>query len=80
VDMTCMICHGKGCRACKGGWIEFGGCGMVDPNVFETVGYDPNVYSGFAFGLGIERLAMRKHHITDIRLFYENDLRFLGQF
>ncbi len=80
VDMTCMICHGKGCNLCSGGWMELGGCGMVDPNVFRAVGYDPDVYSGFAFGLGIERMAMRKHNITDIRLFTENDVRFLQQF
>lgn len=80
VDMTCMICHGQGCNSCSGGWMELGGCGMVDPNVFEAVGYDPEEFSGFAFGLGIERMAMRRHQITDIRLFYENDVRFLAQF
>lgn len=80
VDMTCMICHGQGCKSCSGGWMELGGCGMVDPNVLEAVGYDSQEYSGFAFGLGIERMAMRRHRITDIRLFYENDLRFLRQF
>jgi len=80
VDMTCMICHGKGCNLCSGGWLELGGCGMVDPNVFEAVGYDPDEYTGFAFGLGIERMVMRRHQITDIRLFYENDVRFLTQF
>ena len=61
-------------------WIEFGGAGMVDPNVLQTVGYDPEVYSGFAFGLGVERLCMRRHGITDIREFYRNDVRFLAQF
>lgn len=80
VDMTCMICHGSGCTSCSGGWMELGGCGMVDPNVFEAVGYDPNQVTGFAFGLGIERMAMRKHRITDIRWLYENDMRFLAQF
>lgn len=80
VDMTCMICHGEGCRGCSEGWMELGGCGMVDPNVLESVGYDPEIYSGFAFGLGIERMAMRRHEIKDIRLFFENDVRFLEQF
>jgi len=80
VDMTCMLCHGKGCNSCSGGWMELGGCGMVDPAVFEAVGYDPDKYTGFAFGLGIERMAMRRHGITDIRLFFENDIRFLSQF
>jgi len=80
VDMTCMICHGKGCNSCSGGWMELGGCGMVDPAVFEAVGYDPGKYTGLAFGLGIERMAMRRHGITDIRLFFENDIRFLSQF
>lgn len=80
VDTTCMICHGKGCNSCNGGWMEIGGCGMVDPNVLQAVGYDPEVYSGFAFGFGIERMAMRKHQIKDIRLFTENDVRFLRQF
>ncbi len=80
VDMTCMICHGKGCNSCSGGWLELGGCGMVDPNVLEAVGYDPNEVSGFAFGLGIERMVMRRHQIKDIRLFFENDIRFLSQF
>jgi phenylalanyl-tRNA synthetase alpha chain len=80
VDMTCMICHGKGCTSCSGGWMELGGCGMVDPNVLQTVGYDPETYSGFAFGFGVERMAMRKHNIKDIRLFTENDIRFLRQF
>ncbi len=80
VDMTCMICHGKGCNSCSGGWLELGGCGMVDPNVLEAVGYDPQEVSGFAFGLGIERMVMRRHQIKDIRLFFENDVRFLSQF
>ncbi len=79
-DITCMICNGKGCNSCNGGWKEIGGCGMVDPNVLNAVGYDTEIYSGFAFGFGIERMAMRKHQIKDIRLFTENDVRFLQQF
>ena len=79
-DISCIFCSGAGCSRCKGsGWIELGGTGMVHPAVFEQVGYDPGRVSGFAFGLGIERIAMLKHGIDDIRLFYENDLRFLGQ-
>ncbi|HZX36364.1 MAG TPA: phenylalanine--tRNA ligase subunit alpha, partial [Thermodesulfobacteriota bacterium] len=74
-------CAGKGCRVCKGsGWLEILGCGMIHPNVFRSVKYDPEEVNGFAFGLGIERVAMLKHGIDDIRLFYENDLRFLRQF
>jgi len=81
VDIGCVICGGKGCRVCKQtGWLEILGAGMIDPEVFKKVGYDPEEYSGFAFGLGIERIAMLKYGITDIRLFYENDLRFLAQF
>jgi phenylalanyl-tRNA synthetase alpha chain len=80
VDTTCMICHGQGCKNCNGGWMEIGGCGVVDPNVLKAVGYDPEVYSGFAFGFGIERMAMRKHDIKDIRWLTENDVRFLQQF
>jgi phenylalanyl-tRNA synthetase alpha chain len=81
LDISCFICKGKGCRTCKNsGWIELGGCGMVDPNVFEAVGYDPEVYTGYAFGLGIERIAMMKYGISDIRMFYQNDVRFLDQF
>ena len=81
IDVSCPFCGGKGCPTCKGkGWIEMGGCGMVDPNVFRAVGYDPEVYTGFAFGLGIERLAMRRFGIPDIRLLTENDVRFLRQF
>lgn len=81
VDIACVICEGKGCRVCKKtGWLEILGSGMIDPEVFKMVGYDPKVYSGFAFGLGIERIAMLKYGIDDIRLFYENDLRFLSQF
>ncbi len=81
VDIACVICGGKGCRVCKKtGWLEILGAGMIDPEVFKMVGYDPEVYSGFAFGLGIERIAMLKYGIDDIRLYYENDLRFLSQF
>jgi len=81
VDITCVICGGKGCRVGKNtGWIEILGSGMIDPEVFKMVGYDPDKYSGFAFGLGIERIAMLKYGINDIRLYYENDMRFLSQF
>lgn len=81
VDVSCMICEGAGCRLCKkSGWLEILGAGMVDPNVFGFVDYDPEVYSGFAFGMGIERIAMLKHGVNDLRLFFENDLRFLRQF
>ena len=81
VDIGCVICRGKGCRVCKQtGWLEILGAGLIDPEVLKMVGYDPEEYSGFAFGLGIERIAMLKYGIDDIRLFYENDLRFLGQF
>lgn len=81
LDMSCFICKGIGCKTCKNtGWLEMGGCGMVDPNVFKAVGYDPEVYSGYAFGIGIERIAMMKFGVTDIRLFYQNDIRFLDQF
>ena len=81
VDISCIICKGKGCSLCKNrGWLEILGAGMIDPNVFKAVGYDPEKYSGYAFGLGIERLAMLKYGIDDIRLFYENGLRFLRQF
>ncbi len=81
VDIACVICDGKGCRVCKKtGWLEILGAGMIDPEVFKMVGYNPEVYSGFAFGLGIERIAMLKYGIDDIRLYYENDLRFLSQF
>ncbi|PID76405.1 MAG: phenylalanine--tRNA ligase subunit alpha [Deltaproteobacteria bacterium] len=81
VDVSCVICSGSGCRVCKKtGWIEILGSGMVDPEVFKMAGYDPDQYSGFAFGLGIERIAMLKYGIDDIRLYYENDLRFLSQF
>jgi phenylalanyl-tRNA synthetase alpha chain len=81
VDVSCFICGGKGCRVCKyGGWLEILGCGMVDPNVFKFVGYDAEKYTGYAFGMGVERIAMLKYGIDDIRLFYENDFRFLDQF
>jgi phenylalanyl-tRNA synthetase alpha chain len=80
VDFTCPRCRGAGCTVCHGGWIEVLGAGMVDPAVFENVGYDPEEWVGYAFGLGIERLAMVKYDITDIRYFYENDLRFIKQF
>ncbi len=81
VDVACTFCKGDGCSTCQNkGWIEMGGCGMVDPNVFAAVGIDPEEYTGFAFGLGIERLAMRRYGIPDIRLLTENDVRFLKQF
>jgi phenylalanyl-tRNA synthetase alpha chain len=80
VDVSCVICRGEGCRVCKiTGWLEVLGAGMVHPAVFEAVGYDPEEFTGFAFGLGVERIAMLKYGIDDIRLFYENDLRFLRQ-
>ena len=81
VDVTCFKCGGKGCRFCKGeGWIEILGCGMVHPKVLKNCGIDPEEYSGFAFGIGLERVAMFRYDIDDIRLFYENDVRFLEQF
>lgn len=81
VDVQCIMCQGKGCRTCSGtGWLEVLGCGMVDPNVLKGVGIDPEVYSGFAFGMGIERLSMLKYAIDDIRLYFNNDKRFLEQF
>ena len=81
VDIECVICGSKGCRVCKKtGWIEILGSGMIDPEVFKMVDYDPEIYSGFAFGMGVERIAMLKYGIDDLRLFYENDLRFLSQF
>lgn len=81
VDVTCFKCHGKGCGVCKGsGWIEILGCGMVHPHVLEMCGIDPNEYSGFAFGIGLERVALLKYEIDDMRLLYENDVRFLSQF
>ena len=81
LDVQCFHCHGEGCRLCKGeGWIEILGCGMVHPKVLENCGIDPEEYSGFAFGMGLERLVMRRYNIDDLRLFYENDVRFLNQF
>ena len=81
VDISCFVCGGEGCRVCKGeGWIEILGCGMVHPKVLRTCGIDPEVYSGFAFGLGLERIAMGMYDIDDMRLLYENDARFLKQF
>jgi len=81
VDIACVICGGSGCRVCKqSGWLEILGSGMIDPEVFKAVGYDPQVYSGFAFGMGLERIAMLKYGVNDLRLFFENDLRFLQQF
>ena len=81
VDVSCNICHGKGCNICKGtGWLEIMGCGMVDPNVLKASGIDPNVYSGFAFGMGVERIAMLKWQVNDLRHYFENDMRFLREF
>jgi phenylalanyl-tRNA synthetase alpha chain len=81
VDMGCIICRGKGCRVCGNtGWLEILGCGMVDPEVYRFVGIDPEKVTGFAFGMGVERIAMIKYGIDDIRLFYDSDLRFLSQF
>jgi phenylalanyl-tRNA synthetase alpha chain len=81
VDVLCFLCGGEGCRVCKqSGWLEIGGSGMVHPRVLANVGYDPEEFTGWAFGMGIERIAMLKYGVDDIRLFYENDLRFLAQF
>ena len=81
VDIGCNFCSGNGCKICKNtGWIEILGAGMINPRVFEMVGYDPELYTGFAFGMGVERVAMLKYSIDDIRLFFENDMRFLKQF
>ncbi|MFM7628926.1 MAG: phenylalanine--tRNA ligase subunit alpha [Algoriphagus sp.] len=81
IDISCLICGGKGCTVCKqSGWVEIGGSGMVDPNVLENCGIDSKKYTGFAFGMGIERIAMLKYQIKDLRLFTENDVRFLSQF
>ena len=81
IDISCLICGGKGCKVCKGtGFVEIGGCGMVDPNVLEASGIDSSKYTGFAFGMGIERITMLKYQIDDLRLFFENDVRFLKQF
>jgi phenylalanyl-tRNA synthetase alpha chain len=81
VDCSCLLCAGKGCRMCKGtGWVEMGGCGLVHPNVLKAAGIDSKKWQGFAFGMGVERMAAMKYGVEDIRLFVENDLRFLGQF
>ena len=81
VDVSCNICHGKGCNVCKGtGWLEILGCGMVDPNVLEASGIDSKKYSGFAFGMGLERIAMLKWRVNDLRHYFENDMRFLKEF
>ncbi|CUN55684.1 phenylalanine--tRNA ligase subunit alpha [Clostridium perfringens] len=81
MDATCFVCNGKGCKVCKGeGWIEILGCGMVHPQVLRNCGIDPEVYSGFAFGFGVDRMVMLKYGIDDIRLLYESDMRFLNQF
>lgn len=81
LDISCKLCEGKGCNVCKGtGWLELLGCGMVDPSVLEACGIDPVKYSGYAFGMGIERAAMLKYGVNDLRLYFENDIRFLNQF
>jgi phenylalanyl-tRNA synthetase alpha chain len=81
MDVSCTICGGEGCNVCKyTGWLEIMGCGMVDPNVLKSSDIDPEVYSGFAFGMGIERIAMLKYQVKDLRYYFENDVRFLGQF
>ncbi len=81
VDIQCVMCRGKGCKVCSAtGWLEVMGCGMVHPAVFENVGYDTSTYSGFAFGMGVERIAMLKYGINDLRMFFESDIRFLRQF
>jgi phenylalanyl-tRNA synthetase alpha chain len=81
VDVECFLCHGQGCKVCKySGWLEIAGSGMVHPTVLRNGGYDPNEWSGFAFGMGPERMTMLKHNINDIRYFWGNDLRFLEQF
>lgn len=80
-DFSCMLCGGEGCRVCKyNGWLEISGAGMVDPEVFRTVGYDPEEYTGYAFGMGVDRITMLRYRIGDIRLLYDNDIRFLRQF
>jgi len=81
MDVSCSICGGKGCNICKGtGWLEVGGCGMVHPNVLEACKIDSAKYSGFAFGMGVERLVMLKYQVRDLRQYFENDVRFLTQF
>ena len=81
MDISCLICNGTGCSVCKRtGWVEILGCGMVHPHVLRNCGIDPERYTGFAFGLGVERFAMLRYGVTDLRAFFENDLRFLKQF
>ena len=81
VDIECVMCDGQGCRVCsQTGWLEVMGCGMIHPQVFKSVGIDHQQYSGFAFGMGVERLAMLRYGINDLRMFFENDLKFLQQF
>ncbi|MBY0425825.1 MAG: phenylalanine--tRNA ligase subunit alpha, partial [Cytophagales bacterium] len=81
IDITCLICKGAGCNVCKqSGWVEIGGAGMVDPNVLTNCGIDSVKYTGFAFGMGVERITMLKYGVKDLRLFTENDVRFLDQF
>ena len=81
MDATCFVCNGEGCKVCKGsGWIELWGCGMVHPDVLRKGGIDPEEYSGFAFGMGVDRIVMLKYALDDIRLLYESDMRFLNQF
>ncbi|HEY6192084.1 MAG TPA: phenylalanine--tRNA ligase subunit alpha [Bacteroidota bacterium] len=81
MDISCVLCAGKGCKVCKfTGWLEILGCGMVDPNVYGFVGYDPEIYTGYAFGIGVDRMTMLRYGIDDIRLLFENDVRFLNQF
>ncbi|MFQ5452767.1 MAG: phenylalanine--tRNA ligase subunit alpha, partial [Candidatus Zixiibacteriota bacterium] len=81
VDISCFLCNGKGCQVCKhSGWLEILGCGMIDPKVLEKAGIDSEKYTGYAFGIGVERPAMLKYKIKDIRLFFNNDVRFLRQF
>jgi phenylalanyl-tRNA synthetase alpha chain len=81
IDIQCPFCEGKGCKTCKtSGWVEIGGCGMVDPEVFKACSIDPDKYKGFAFGMGIERMAMLKYGLDDLRTFYESDQKFVSQF
>lgn len=81
MDVSCTLCGGKGCNVCKGtGWLEIMGCGMVDPRVFTATGLDPDIYTGYAFGIGIDRTALLKYGVNDLRIFFENDIRFLNQF
>ena len=81
MDISCMLCKGSGCNVCKHtGWLEILGCGMIDPNVLQASGIDPEKYSGFAFGMGIERIAMLKFEVKDLRTYFTNDIRFLSQF